>query len=120
MAMPTYEYECRSCGAGFDVFQSMSEDPLKVCPSCGKDVRRKINGGTGIIFKGSGFYKNDNRKPGSSDGESSRSSSSRDSGSKEGSAAKSDSKAAAPAPAGSASSSNSSSSSSDAPKKEST
>lgn len=60
--MPTYEYECRSCGAGFDVFQSMSDDPLTVCPSCGHSVRRKINGGTGIIFKGSGFYKNDSRK----------------------------------------------------------
>ncbi len=60
--MPTYEYECRSCGADFDVFQSMSDDPLTVCPSCGHSVRRKINGGTGIIFKGSGFYKNDSRK----------------------------------------------------------
>lgn len=60
--MPTYEYECTSCGADFDVFQSMSDAPLKVCPTCGKAVRRKINGGTGIIFKGSGFYKNDSRK----------------------------------------------------------
>lgn len=60
--MPTYEYECRSCGADFDVFQSMSDAPLTVCPSCGQSVRRKINGGTGIIFKGSGFYVNDNRK----------------------------------------------------------
>jgi putative FmdB family regulatory protein len=60
--MPTYEYVCTSCGADFDVFQSMSDAPLKVCPTCGNSVRRKINGGTGIIFKGSGFYKNDNRK----------------------------------------------------------
>jgi putative FmdB family regulatory protein len=60
--MPTYEYECASCGSDFDVFQSMSDDPLKVCPTCGKAVRRKINGGTGVIFKGSGFYKNDSRK----------------------------------------------------------
>jgi len=72
--MPTYEYECRSCGAGFDVFQSMSDAPLEVCPTCGSSVRRKINGGTGIIFKGSGFYKNDNRKAESSGGESGRSS----------------------------------------------
>jgi putative FmdB family regulatory protein len=64
--MPTYEYECRSCGAGFDAFQSMSDAPLTVCPSCGGGVRRKINGGTGIIFKGSGFYKNDSRKASSS------------------------------------------------------
>jgi putative FmdB family regulatory protein len=60
--MPTYEYVCASCGNDFDVFQSMSDAPLKVCPSCGGSVRRKINGGTGIIFKGSGFYKNDSRK----------------------------------------------------------
>jgi putative FmdB family regulatory protein len=60
--MPTYEYECSSCGADFDVFQSMSDAPLTVCPTCGKAVKRKINGGTGIIFKGSGFYKNDSRK----------------------------------------------------------
>jgi len=64
--MPTYEYECKSCGADFDVFQSMSDDPLKACPTCGNSVRRKINGGTGIIFKGSGFYKNDSRKSSSS------------------------------------------------------
>ena len=60
--MPTYEYECRSCGAGFDVIQSMSDAPLTVCPSCGQSIRRKINGGTGIIFKGSGFYVNDSKK----------------------------------------------------------
>jgi putative FmdB family regulatory protein len=60
--MPTYEYECTSCGAAFDAFQSMSEAPLKSCPTCGKSVKRKINGGSGIIFKGSGFYKNDSRK----------------------------------------------------------
>jgi putative FmdB family regulatory protein len=60
--MPTYEYECASCGKDFDVFQSMSDDPLKVCPTCGGAVRRVINGGTGVIFKGSGFYKNDSRK----------------------------------------------------------
>jgi putative FmdB family regulatory protein len=66
--MPTYEYECRSCGADFDVFQSMSDDPLKTCPTCGKDLRRKISKGTGIIFKGSGFYKNDNRKPDGKEG----------------------------------------------------
>ena len=60
--MPTYEYECTACGNDFDVFQSMSDAPLKVCPSCGKAVRRKISKGTGIIFKGSGFYVNDSRK----------------------------------------------------------
>jgi putative FmdB family regulatory protein len=58
--MPTYEYECKSCGHSFDVFQSMADDPLKTCPQCGMEIRRIINGGSGIIFKGSGFYVTDN------------------------------------------------------------
>ncbi|HTX73710.1 MAG TPA: FmdB family zinc ribbon protein [Rectinemataceae bacterium] len=60
--MPTYEYECTSCGKNFDVFQNMSDAPLSACPTCGGGVKRRINGGTGVIFKGSGFYKNDSRK----------------------------------------------------------
>ncbi|MCX7949171.1 MAG: FmdB family transcriptional regulator [Treponemataceae bacterium] len=60
--MPTYEYECKSCGHVFEAFQNMSDAPLRSCPQCGKDVRRLINGGTGIIFKGSGFYVTDNGK----------------------------------------------------------
>ena len=58
--MPTYEYECKSCGHNFDYFQGMKDEPLKVCPECGKELRRLINGGTGIIFKGGGFYTTDN------------------------------------------------------------
>ncbi|MDR2096192.1 MAG: zinc ribbon domain-containing protein [Treponema sp.] len=54
--MPTYEYECKSCGYTFDKFQNMSEEPVKACPECGQEVRRLIRGGTGLIFKGSGFY----------------------------------------------------------------
>lgn len=60
--MPTYEYECKSCGKTFEAFQSMSDAPLSSCPACGKSVRRLIGGGTGIIFKGSGFYVNDSKK----------------------------------------------------------
>jgi len=60
--MPTYEYECKSCGHGFEIFQSMSEQPLKDCPKCGGEVRRLIFGGTGVIFKGSGFYVTDKSK----------------------------------------------------------
>jgi putative FmdB family regulatory protein len=60
--MPTYGYECKSCGHTFDVFQSMSDAPVKICPQCGREVRRLINGGTGIIFKGSGFYVTDKGK----------------------------------------------------------
>ena len=57
--MPTYEYECKSCGHSFEAFQSMADDPLKTCPECGKEIRRVINGGSGVIFTGSGFYATD-------------------------------------------------------------
>jgi putative FmdB family regulatory protein len=59
--MPTYDYECTTCGHTFEAFQSMSEDPLSKCPECGKKVRRLIGGGVGIIFKGSGFYVTDSK-----------------------------------------------------------
>jgi putative FmdB family regulatory protein len=62
--MPTYEYECKECGHGFEVFQAMSDQPVKECPECGKEVRRLIFGGTGVIFKGSGFYVTDKGKAG--------------------------------------------------------
>ena len=57
--MPTYGYECKSCGHSFDAFQSIKDEPLKICPKCGKELRRLINGGTGVIFKGAGFYATD-------------------------------------------------------------
>ena len=57
--MPTYEYECKSCSHTFDVFQAIKDDPIKICPKCGKEVRRVINGGMGVIFKGPGFYVTD-------------------------------------------------------------
>jgi putative FmdB family regulatory protein len=60
--MPTYEYECKKCGHSFEAFQSMSDDPLTECPECGKELRRLINGGSGVIFKGSGFYVTDKGK----------------------------------------------------------
>ncbi len=62
--MPTYDYECGSCGHRFEVFQSMSDEPIKRCPECGKKVRRLIGGGLGVIFKGSGFYVTDNKRNG--------------------------------------------------------
>lgn len=57
--MPTYEYKCKNCEHGFETRQSMSEAPLSVCPKCGGELRRLINGGAGVIFKGSGFYSTD-------------------------------------------------------------
>ena len=62
--MPTYEYECTSCGP-FEQFQRITEEALSVCPDCGNPVRRLISSGTGIIFKGSGFYSTDSRSEGS-------------------------------------------------------
>ena len=62
--MPTYEYECKHCGHNFEVFQSMSDEPLKKCVKCGKEVRRLILGGAGVIFKGSGFYVTDKGRSG--------------------------------------------------------
>ena len=62
--MPTYEYECKSCGYIFEQFQNMSDEPLRECPKCKKEVRRMIGIGAGIIFKGSGFYATDYRKSG--------------------------------------------------------
>ncbi len=59
--MPTYDYECRVCGHTFEATQSMFDEPLKECVKCGKDVRRIICGGSGVIFKGSGFYVNDSK-----------------------------------------------------------
>lgn len=61
--MPTYEYACLKCGKDFEAFQSMKDAPLKEC-TCGKKgkVRRKIGGGAGLIFKGSGFYITDYKK----------------------------------------------------------
>jgi putative FmdB family regulatory protein len=60
--MPTYEYECKKCSHRFEVFQSMSDEPIKKCPECGKQVRRLVSGGVGVIFKGSGFYVTDKDK----------------------------------------------------------
>ena len=60
--MPHYDYRCEKCGNTFEVFQSMTEEPLKICPACKGSVRRLISGGVGIIFKGSGFYKTDYAK----------------------------------------------------------
>ena len=61
--MPTYEYECTACGHEFEMFQSIKAEPTKSCPKCKKaKAQRRISGGGGLIFKGSGFYCNDYRK----------------------------------------------------------
>ncbi|MCL7927994.1 MAG: zinc ribbon domain-containing protein [marine benthic group bacterium] len=57
--MPTYEYECDSCGISFERLQRISDDPIRECPECGGEVRRLISSGGGLVFKGPGFYATD-------------------------------------------------------------
>ena len=63
--MPTYEYVCRNCGKHLEVVQSFHDDALTVCPHCNGELK-KVFGSVGIVFKGSGFYKNDSRNATSS------------------------------------------------------
>lgn len=71
--MPTYEYVCDSCNDKFEIFQSIKEEPIKSCPKCGGKIKRLIGSGSGIIFKGSGFYVTDYKNNGN--GKSSKSTS---------------------------------------------
>jgi putative FmdB family regulatory protein len=60
--MPTYDYECDSCGHTFEQFQNISEPHLKKCPECRKPkLRRLLGAGAAVVFKGSGFYQTDYR-----------------------------------------------------------
>jgi putative FmdB family regulatory protein len=60
--MPTYDYECGSCGHRYELFQSITAKPVKKCPSCAKPTAKRLIGtGASIIFKGSGFYQTDYR-----------------------------------------------------------
>jgi putative FmdB family regulatory protein len=58
--MPTYEYECQQCHERIEAVQKFSDEALTVCPHCGGELR-KVFSAVGIVFKGSGFYKNDSR-----------------------------------------------------------
>jgi putative FmdB family regulatory protein len=62
--MPNYDYECTECGHTYEVFQQMTAKKLTTCPKCKGKTRRLIGGGSGIIFKGSGFYQTDYKKTG--------------------------------------------------------
>ncbi len=60
--MPTYDYVCDACGHEWEMFQSITADPVKKCPECGRRrARRLIGAGAAIVFKGSGFYQTDYR-----------------------------------------------------------
>jgi putative FmdB family regulatory protein len=106
--VPTYSYACTECGNRFDEVQSFSDDALTTCPKCSGRLR-KLFGNVGVVFKGSGFYRNDSRETAKSS--SSTSSSASSNGSSESSSSSSD-KAASSTSSDSKSDSSSSSSSS--------
>lgn len=69
--MPNYDYECDACGATFELFQSMKDDPLKTCPKCQRPMLRRLIGtGLGIMFKGGGFYETDYKRAASTSNKS--------------------------------------------------
>jgi putative FmdB family regulatory protein len=65
--VPTYQYTCTECGEQVEVVQKFTDDALTVCTACGGRLR-KVFSPVGIVFKGSGFYRNDSRKSPASDG----------------------------------------------------
>lgn len=103
--MPTYQYQCTECGEGLEAVQKFTDDALTECPNCGGRLK-KVFSAVGIVFKGSGFYRNDSRGSTSSSSPASKSSGSSSSGT-----TSSDSKPSSASSASSAASSSSSSSS---------
>ena len=66
LIMPTYDYQCQSCGHEWELFQSMNDSPVKSCPKCKKRKAKRLMGlGAGLIFKGTGFYETDYKRAGS-------------------------------------------------------
>ena len=59
--MPTYQYACTACDHRLEAVQSFSDAALTECPACGGTLR-KVFSAVGVVFKGSGFYKNDSRE----------------------------------------------------------
>ncbi|MBB5774958.1 FmdB family zinc ribbon protein [Nonomuraea jabiensis] len=99
--MPTYQYACNDCGEQLEVVQKFTDDALTICPACEGNLR-KVFSAVGIVFKGSGFYRTDNRSSSTSASTtSSSSSSSKPAESKSSDTSTSSSPAAAPAAASS-------------------
>ncbi|MDH6541907.1 FmdB family zinc ribbon protein [Streptomyces lavendulae] len=73
--MPTYQYQCTECGEGLEAVQKFTDDALTVCPNCDGRLK-KVFSAVGIVFKGSGFYRNDSRGASSSSTPASKPSSS--------------------------------------------
>jgi len=91
--MPTYDYECDACGHTWELFQRITEDPVKACPECKKKKARRLFGtGAAIMFKGSGFYETDYRSDSYKKGADKAKESSSDSSSSKKSETKSESK----------------------------
>ncbi|MET9133988.1 FmdB family zinc ribbon protein [Streptomyces antibioticus] len=63
--MPTYQYQCTECGEGLEAVQKFTDDALTECPACHGRLK-KVFSAVGIVFKGSGFYRNDSRGSSSS------------------------------------------------------
>lgn len=85
--MPTYDYICSACGTHHEIFQKITDDPIRKCPACKKSkLERQFGTGAAIVFKGSGFYQTDYRS------ESYKKAASSDSSSNAGSESKSESK----------------------------
>jgi putative FmdB family regulatory protein len=84
--VPTYDYQCRSCGSVTEIIHSMLEDGPTSCEQCGGVLRRVIYP-SGIIFKGSGFYRTDSRGDSSTGGGKSSGSSGASKESKDGGSA---------------------------------
>ncbi|MEW2620720.1 FmdB family zinc ribbon protein [Streptomyces sp. NPDC048106] len=78
--MPTYQYQCTECGEGLEAVQKFTDDALTECPSCHGRLK-KVFSAVGIVFKGSGFYRNDSRGSTSSSSPATKSSGSSASGS---------------------------------------
>ncbi|MGW4228470.1 FmdB family zinc ribbon protein [Streptomyces sp. NPDC004980] len=109
--MPTYQYQCTECGEGLEAVQKFTDDALTVCPNC-EGRLKKVFSAVGIVFKGSGFYRNDSRGSSSSSTPATSSAKASGSASSTSSSSGSDSKPAASTSSSSSASSASSSSSS--------
>ncbi|MFD6431298.1 FmdB family zinc ribbon protein [Streptomyces venezuelae] len=105
--MPTYQYQCTECGEGLEAVQKFTDDALTVCPNCDGRLK-KVFSAVGIVFKGSGFYRNDSRGSSSS---STPANASSKSGSGSSSSSSSDSKTASSSSSSDSKSSGSSSTS---------
>ncbi|MFF7360823.1 FmdB family zinc ribbon protein [Streptomyces sp. NPDC008125] len=109
--MPTYQYQCTECGEGLEAVQKFTDDALTVCPNCNGRLK-KVFSAVGIVFKGSGFYRNDSRGSSSSSTPASPSTKSSDSASKSSSTSDSGSSSSSAASASSSAGSSSTASTS--------